>query len=484
MTKPNIIMIIAEELGHDFIGYAGNQDCETPFLDELSSKSVTFCNHFTVHGKCVPSRVALYSGRYCHNGGHRTLGIELQPGEISLAALTKANGYHNILIGKNHTIDNSILMEQFDEHWKGGTGDRQAVGYAAYTETTTSNNRAPGNACADNYLFGKLNLQEDQVIDYIHTERLCKFLDTNERKAPFFINLNFAYTHPPYEIMEPYYSKFMSRDLKLFPPEVGIDKPEFMYQLSEMYGFDRLTETERKEILACYYGQLAFIDARVKEIYQSLQNNNLLDNTILIFTADHGDLVGQHCIPEKWDTIFSDSIMKIPLMIHYPSSYESHRTDAMTENIDILPTLLELAGIDKPYGIQGKSLLPLLKGQTKTHKDYVFAEGGHEKELLEIEIAPDDHRLLVVGYLKKAEMREVYPDSLRKAKMIRTPDYKLIYRIKDRNELYDLQKDPTEQINLYDKPEYRELVLKMEKTLLDHLIETEENLPFDPCPIS
>ena len=89
-----------------------------------------------------------------------------------------------------------------------------------------------------------------------------------------------------------------------------------------------------------------------------------------------------------------------------------------------------------------------------------------EKELLDIDIAPDEHRLLIVGYLKKAEMREVYPDSLRKAKMIRTPDYKLVYRIKDRNELYDLQKDPMEQTNLYDKPEYRELIIKMEKMLM------------------
>lgn len=484
MTKPNIIMIIAEELGHDFIGYAGNQDCETPFLDELSGKSVTFCNHFTVHGKCVPSRVALYSGRYCHNGGHRTLGIELQPGEISLAAITKANGYHNILIGKNHTIDNSILMEQFDEHWQGGTGAVKAVRYADYNDETTSNDRSPGNPCADNYLFGKLNVNEDQVIDYVHTKRLCNFLETADHTRPFFINLNYSYTHPPYEIMEPYYSRFMDKDLKLFPAEVGSGKPEFMYQMSEMYGFDRLTEFERKEMLACYYGQLAFVDARVKEIYQCLQDSNLLDNTILIFTADHGDLVGQHCIPEKWDTVFSDSIMKIPLMIHYPASFNPHCSDAMTENIDILPTLLEMTGIDKPYGIQGKSLLPILESQTDSHKDYVFAEGGHEKELLDIEIAPDEHRLLIVGYLKKAEMREVYPDSLRKAKMIRTSGYKLVYRIKDRNELYDLQKDPLEQINLYDKPEYRELVQKMEKMLLDHLIESEDNLPFDPCPIS
>lgn len=484
MKKPNIVLLIAEELGYDFLAYAGNLDSETPFLDRLAQKSLTFSNHFTVHGKCVPSRGALFSGRYCHNGGHRTLGIELQKNEISLAKILKDNNYTNILVGKNHTVDNSILMDQFDEHWKGGYKGMNPVGYSDYNEGTTSNDRQAGNKHADNYLFGKLNLQETELKDYINTQRTCDFIESQNGDEPFFIDLNFEYTHPPYEIIEPYYSKFMGKDLTLFPNTPGRNKPEFMYKMHELYGFDRLSEQDRKEMLACYYGQLAFVDKQVEKIYNSLQKSGQLNNTIFIFTSDHGDLAGCYGLPEKWDTLFSDKIMKIPLIVHFPEEFSPQKIETMTENIDILPMILELTGITPPYGIQGKSPIKTIQGGKDEHRTYVFAEGGHEKELLDIKIAPDRLRKLIVGYLKKAEMREIYPDSLRKAKMIRSKDYKLVYRIKDRNEFYDLKADPLEMNNIYGEAEYQEIISSMEKTLLNHLIESEENLPFDPNPIS
>jgi arylsulfatase A-like enzyme len=484
MRKPNIILLIAEELGQGFLGYSGNKDSETPSLDSLSEKGVVFNNHFTVHGKCVPSRAALYSGRYCHNGGHRTLGIELRKNEISLANILKKNGYNTIMAGKNHTVDESCVNEQFLERWTSGLNGKKYADYAKYTKETTSNDRSPGNKHADNYIFGKINIKENDTEDYLLTERLCHFIKKRESDQPYFINLNYHYTHPPYEIMEPYYSKFMKKDLALLPDNPGKNKPEFMYKMHELYGFSRLSENDRKEMLACYYGMLNFLDNRVKEIYEALEEAGELNNTILIFTSDHGDLAGHHGLPEKWDTIFSDCIMKIPLLIHCPEKFAPMKIEALTENIDVLPTLLELLDIEAPYGIQGKSLSRVAQGAKKEHKDYVFAEGGHEKELLDVEIKPDKHRLLIVGYLKKAEMREIMPDSLRKAKMIRTKKYKLVYRIKDKNEFYDLENDPREQVNCYDKPEFAEEIRKMEKTLLDHLIETEENLPFDPVPIS
>lgn len=484
MKRPNIVLLIAEELGYDFLAYAGNPDSETPFLDKLAQKSISFSNHFTVHGKCVPSRAALFSGRYCHNGGHRTLGIELQKDEISLAKILNDNAYNNILVGKNHTIDKSILMDQFHEHWTGNYKGMNSVSYGSYDEKTTSNCREAGNKHADNYLFGKLNLQETELSDYINTQRTCDFIESQNGAKPFFIDLNFAYTHPPYEIIEPYYSKFMEKDLTLFPNSPGHNKPEFMYKLHKLYGFDRLSKQDRKEMLACYYGQLAFIDKQVEKIYNSLQKSNQLDNTIFIFTSDHGDFAGSQGLPEKWDTLFSDRIMKIPLIVHYPEKFSPRKIDAMTENIDILPLILELTGITVPYGVQGKSPIEVMQGKKDEHRSYVFAEGGHEKELLNIEIEADPYRQIIVGYLKKAEMREVFPDSLRKAKMIRTKDYKLVYRIKDKNEFYDLKADPLEMDNKYGEAEYQDIIRNMEKTLLDHLIESEENLPHDPNPIS
>lgn len=483
MPRPNIVLLIAEELGQYFPGYAGNKDAETPNLDRLSNEGVVFSRHFTVHGKCVPSRAAMFSGRYCHNGGHRTLGVMLQEHEISLARLLKEHGYYNILALKNHTIADSLVEHQFNEHWNEGINGKIPFRYQHYTDATTSHERTAGSKYADNYLFGKINVPETDHCDYLAVERACEFIRNPNNRQPFFIDINFNFTHPPYEIMEPYYSYFMAKDLTLFPNCPGLEQPEFMHRMREIYGFGRLDPLDRKEMLACYYGQLASLDQRVGEIYAALDESGQLENTILIFTSDHGDLVGHYGIPEKWDTIFSDLIMNIPLLIRFPGG-KHRKIDALTENIDLLPTLLELTGIPIPYGVQGQSLVPLLIGRTTKHKEYVFAEGGHEKELLDVTLSPNEYRQLVVGYLKKEKIREVCPDSLRKAKMLRTDKYKLVYRIKDRSELYDLEVDPLELDNLYYHSEYHAITLELEKKLLDHLIESEENLPFDPEPMS
>lgn len=478
-------MLIAEELGQRFLGYAGNTEAETPFLDELSRKSVTFNHHFTVHSKCVPSRAALYSGRYCHNGGHRTLGIALQENEISLADILRKHGYYNILAMKNHTVDTSILMQQFHEHWTRSIDDRKPFGYNDFTAENCSHpGGGHGEKHADNYLLGRLNIAETEVQDYMSTERACKFITEYDRDQPFFMNINYDYVHPPYAIMEPYYSHFMEKELTLFPNHPGENKPDFLYKMSKLYGFDRLSETDRKEILACYYGQLKFIDIRVREIYEALEKSGKLDNTVLIFTSDHGDMAGHYGIPEKWDTLFSDFIMNIPLIIHFPERFKPLSTNALTENVDILPLLLELTGIEAPYGIQGSSPYALMTGESDRHKDYVFGEGGHEKELLEIDIEPMDFTRKLAGYKLKWDMREKYPDSLRKAKMIRSDKYKLVYRIKDKHEFYNLEDDPLEMDNLYDAPDYQPIIAELKDKLLRTLIETEDNLPFDPVPFA
>ena len=174
--RPNIMLIIAEELRGDFLGYMGNRDAETPFLDRLASEGVSFCNHFTPHGKCVPSRVALFSGRYPHCGGHRTLGVPLTEGEISMLKYLKENAYNTILSQKNHTIDRAILDQHFDEHWSGGLDGAKGVGLGQYTPETTGHDRSPGSKYADNYMFGKIKVAEEEVGDYLATERVVDFI--------------------------------------------------------------------------------------------------------------------------------------------------------------------------------------------------------------------------------------------------------------------------------------------------------------------
>jgi arylsulfatase A-like enzyme len=483
MAKPNIVLIIAEELRADFLGYDGNTEAETPFLDKLSSESVTFTRHFTVHSKCVPSRCALFSGRYPHVDGHRTLGIRLQKEEINLARILKDDGYYNVLALKNHIVAEDILFDCFHEHWT-FSHDADVFAFHNVCTTATSHPTNAGNKYADNYIFGKTAMPETQWQDFVATQRAVDFIRRSDKPSPFFLNINYGYVHPPYCVMDPYYSTFMSKELKPLPEVPGRDKPDFMYRLHALHNQDPLDVRDRKEMKALYYGMLRYLDARVREIYDALNESGQLDNTILVFTSDHGDFVGQYGIPEKWDTIFSDCLIRIPLLIRYPAAFGPRQIDPLNENVDFLPTILDILGIEKPYGIQGKSLLPLIRGECEGHKRYVFAEGGHEQGLLKIQISPEEQAPSVAGYRKKASLRNIMPDSLRKAKMVRTEKHKLVHRIKDKCELYDLEADPMEMVNVYNDPDYAKIKAVLERILLNHLIETEQNLPFDPRPIA
>ena len=148
--KPNIILILTEELRSDFLGYTGNKDSETPFLDKLANESVTFLNHFTVHSKCVPSRTSLFSGRYPHVGGHRTLGIFLRKGEINLAEILKNNGYYNAITQKNHVIEEKILMDYFNEFWSASNKKKGVE--KEHNKSLPAYPQIPGNKYADNYV--------------------------------------------------------------------------------------------------------------------------------------------------------------------------------------------------------------------------------------------------------------------------------------------------------------------------------------------
>jgi len=137
-------------------------------------------------------------------------------------------GYHTIVSYKNHTVDARILREQFDEHWQEGLGGRKHVALCDYTDETTSHVRALGDKYADNCLFGRLNIDERDHQDYLATERAAAFIRSRTSgDAPFFLNLNFDVTHTPCGIMEPYYLRYIHKQLRLFRHHAGTGKPVF-----------------------------------------------------------------------------------------------------------------------------------------------------------------------------------------------------------------------------------------------------------------
>jgi len=213
-------------------------------------------------------------------------------------------------------------------------------------------------------------------------------------------------------------------------------------------------------------------------MYEALEKVGQLENTIIAFWSDHGDFAGEHQLTEKWDTCFYDCLTRVPLLLDGPGITQSLCSDALVESIDILPTLLNLVGVPVPKGIQGKSLVPLLTGQTETHRDLVFSQGGQEPALLALTVPVDAKPRPCYSYLLKQQSLVNDPHINLRAKMIRDHRYKYCYRHQGPEELYDLVQDPWELENIASKVENRDLLDSYRLKMMDKLVEADTVEPY------
>lgn len=479
MNNKNLIMIVPDEMRADCTGFMGNEEVATPTLDRLAAEGVVCSRHFSNHGKCVPARAALYTGRYPNIAGHRTLGVEIQPGESNLALQLKQNGYRSAMFMRNHTVSKACHGESFDE-WINAPIDNDRNHFRRNPKITSSEEGA--------FYWGSIEDEEYVSSDMLNTRHFCTWLRERNGDRPFFANINYINPHPPYNAPRRLLERFPLDALTLFPGDhVSPGEPEFMRRIREEYGGldTSLSDDLKRKILQAYYAQILDVDNCVKEIESTLKETGLWEKSIIVFIGDHGDYAGQYNLVEKWDTGFQDCLLHVPFVLTGGAlPYAGRRVEAFSEHVDFYPTICDLLELEKPYGISGKSIVGLIRGDSSTIKDSVYAEGGHEEELLEIEIPPQAHNAYVPCYQGKAKVRHSYPITLRKAKMIRTDEYKYIYRIAEPEELYDLRNDPGELVNLASNPAYSEVRYAMMERLLRHKIMHENHQPFDPHPIA
>ena len=476
MGRKNLILMMADELRADFVGAYGSKDAKTPCLDSLAEEGVIFTNHFTNHTKCVPSRACLFSGRHSHLGGHRTLGIELRPGEENLAGLLKENGYRTSMVERNHTIDESWLDKNFDEWLK--LPEEGMYSFAPAKDVSVAERRA--------FYWGIHDRPPEKHVDAVHAKGLAGLVASTAGKGPFFANINWSNPHPPYNCPHLHAKRFDRESLSLLPGVEDTEKPLHYRHIRDLYGgLEHVLSTElKRKILLAYHAQTSFIDDLVGMLVKSVKDAGLWDDTIIIFASDHGDYVGQYNLVEKWDTGFEECLVKVPLIMAGGGLPRGVAVPGLTEHVDVLPSLCELLGLTAPWGLSGLSFVNMIRDPAARNKAHVLCEGGHESRLLDIPIATESHNAEVACYQGKASVRNACPDSLRKAKMIRGERWKYVFRVADIEELYDLETDPWEMRNLAGDPSFSDIKASMKDALLRTLIETEESRPFDPKPIA
>ncbi len=494
MPKKNILLITSDELRGDCLGVMGNPDVKTPHIDALAGRGTVFERHFTPFPKCVPARCAMHTGRYCHTDGFRSVMPEnhLKKGSPNLAGALRDNGYETAVLGLNHV---------WESDWFYGTGEQQnqkgagAVDYTSFTKGKLDSLAMQARDYPEGTPRTGPHFKFLETVDYqgLWTGRREGFFDENnadqarcflselrDPDKPFFLQVNFGKPHPPYAAPEPWYSLYDPESIQPFPYDLPDGAPLPLRAQRKWRLGEDVPEAALQELQAVYYAMVSYVDDNVGKVLRALDEQGLREDTLVIFTSDHGDYAAQYGINEKWDTDLRDCLLHVPFVMAGPGAPEGKRLNGLSEHIDLPATLLDYAGLQpqEDWVWHGQSLLPMLAGAQG--KAAVFADGGHEatarSRFSGTPWQEQDGRQIKATGGKQLTYAEC-PEAMARAKMVRTAEWKLIVRETGEDELYNVAEDPHEMRNRIGDPACSMIVSDLQRQLLNWCLGTDTDQP-------
>ena len=445
--RPNILWICTDEQRWDTIHALGNRHIHTPHVDRLVSEGVAFTHTFCQSPICTASRSSFLTGMYpssvhgCCNGNERW------PGAAPLVTRLLADaGYDCGLAGKLHLAGAHGRIEPRGDdgyrvfHWSHDPRDQWPEGhdYADWVREQGGN-------------LDEMRESEERVPAECHqttwaTERSIEFIQ-QKRDCPWLLTVNIYDPHPPFIPPKIYADRF---DAEAMPGPHFRDS-DFAQQakLCKIDFQDEIRTPEdhnAKQAQANYYAMILQIDDQFARILDVLESTGQRDNTVIIFTSDHGEALGDHGLMFK-GCRFYEGLVRVPLIFSWPGRFEANlQSPALVELLDMTATIIELAGLPQPEYMQGQSLLPILRCEAKPdhHRDFVRSEYFD---------ALDTHFTGGTGTF---------------ATMYRDERYKItIYHGHEVGELYDLQEDPWEFNNLWDATDSEALKARLIRASFD-----------------
>jgi len=480
--RKNVIVFCVDQQRADSLGCMGNLLARTPNLDRLADRGILYTQHYTTNPVCMPSRASFITGRYPQ--AHRVLtnGIHLPDAELTIPEVFRQQGYRTASFGKMHfqtqkSYKGDISMESA-ARWNSGELDSWTGPYYGFEKVavTTGHGEGCGGAYGRwrrrNFLNLKLGAKNAQggrkfprfasyksnlPLEAHHSTwvaaRAMEFLDSVDEK-PFYLQVSFPDPHHPFTPPTPYHSMF---DDVHFPSPHAVEgendyKPKPYREAMTGNPFRRdgyaryhpdFTGAAYQQVVGHTYGMVSLIDDCVGRILERLEQSGMMENTIIVFTSDHGDFLGDHFFLHKGQAPCR-SLLNIPLIIADPDQ-KPGVVDTVSSNVDVMPSLLAACGIDIPDSVQG---VVLPKPGETPKRDYAY-EAGWGK------LRPEwNHHTLY-----KQDWRiTVYP------------------RLCD-GELYNLQEDPFEHRNLFHNSKYQAKRLELTEELLLAMGEAEVSRP-------
>ena len=443
VQKPrNIIFILTDDHRYDFIGFTGRISwLKTPNMDRLYHEGAWFKNAFVTTSLCSPSRASILTGSYSHV--HTIVDNEAPepPGLIYFPQYLQKAGYQTSFFGKWHMGNGDDGPRPGFEHWESFKG--QGVYYnptlnidgkeVAYTDSTYITDLLTDHALT---WLKKQGINQSPSFYICHTKQCTHLLN-----LPGVIEKGRVQKSGIMYCRQPIIKRSMMT-IKNWAGPNGVKQQRYSW-----HGVDYMYHTHIgiDELVRTYCETLLAVDESIGELMDYLKKEGLDKNTLIIYMGDNGFAFGEHGLIDK-RTFYEESV-KVPLLVYCPELFNGGQTiNKMVHNIDIAPTILEIAGLVKPAGMPGKSFIPLLKGDSTMWRDKIFYEYFWEYDF---PMTPTTYG-------------------------VRTDKYKYIHYmgIWDTNELYDLEKDPNETTNLIARPEYTGTIKKLSGYLFDWLQQT------------
>lgn len=449
-NKKNVLFISVDDLRPE-LGCYGHEQIVSPNIDKIAAEGLVFERAYCQQAICSPSRISLLTGLRCETTkiyGLKFLKKDKLPDIVSLPAHFKKNGYKTLSIGKiyHHNQDDPVAWSKPPFRAMQGSGyiTEEGQKIVALNRKTNPNSgtKGPVSEAADvpdsEYSDGKL---ADKSIEELRAMN----------GKPFFLALGFRKPHLPFTAPKQYWDMYVPQEIKLadnpFYPE-GIT-PYTMNNYGELRNYynmpkgnERVDDKLARHLIHGYYACVSFIDAQIGRIVDELERLGLRDNTIIIIWGDHGWKLGEH---DSWCKHTNFEIdCRAPLIISDPQmNMKGIRTRALTEFIDIYPTLCELTDLPKPGHLEGRSFRPLMENPDQDWKKAAFSIWVQKKYRYDLETQ-------IIGYAMKTDRYRYIEWRHTKSGEVRG------------RELYDHQTDPQENVNVVDKAEYAETVIKLE----------------------
>jgi arylsulfatase A-like enzyme len=396
VSKPNILWICSDQQRYDTLGCYGNRFVRTPNLDRLAETGTTFEYAYSQSPVCTPSRACFLTGRYPRTCRARQNGADIPEDEVLVTKILADAGYVCGLSGKLHLsacnpsacetmerrIDDGYAEFHWSHHSGGGWGTHNE--YWAWLEAQGATFEArpyPGSK------FIRLGPPAHLHQTTWCAEMACQFIEARAGDgAPWLFSVNMFDPHHAFDAPEEYLQRYVDRLDEIPLPnyvEGELDDKtrwqqydhEGAYGHVAGYAYDEMGPTDHRLVRASYWAMCDLIDDQVGRMMETLEETGQLENTIVIFTSDHGEMLGDHGIYLK-GPFFYEPAVHVPWIISWPGQVQSQRSGALVELTDLPQTLLDAIGLPYHPGMQGQSLWPMLTGQVdaREHRDDVYCE--------------------------------------------------------------------------------------------------------------